>query len=191
MICETCQTAFVPKRRRAKFCSPNCAKVNARAVYQMKMRATEIERFWAKVDRKGPNDCWEWTRTTLPKGYGQCNWRGKTTQTHRLAYTLSNPLGIPDGWLVLHSCDNPPCCNPRHLWLGTSKDNSADMVNKRRQYIPKRRTHCIRGHEYSEENTWWVWQRGRTYLARRCKACYSDKYRAWRLTKKNEQRIGP
>lgn len=169
------------------------------------MRATEVERFWAKVDRKGPNDCWEWTRAKLPKGYGQCGWRGKTMQAHRLAYMLSNPQDIPDGLLVLHTCDNPPCCNPQHLRLGTAQDNSADMVNKSRQYRPARQTHCHLGHEYSEENTLWVWQRGRTYLSRRCKICQSDKYRAYhqknretllgksrarRMAKKDEQRTG-
>ena len=189
MICERCQIAFMPKRAMQKFCSPNCARANARSVYETKMRATEVERFWARVDRKGPSDCWEWTGAKLPKGYGQCNWRGQTTQTHRLAYALSNPQNIPGARLVLHTCDNPPCCNPQHLWLGTAKDNTADMMSKGRQKFISRRTHCPRGHEYSEENTLWVWQRRRTYLARRCKACQSDKFRTYhQKTRKTQLR---
>jgi len=163
--------------------------------------------FWNKVGKGQPDDCWEWTASRSRKGYGQCGWRGKSKQTHRVAYMLSNNLeNIPAGYQVLHTCDNPPCCNPRHLRLGTAKDNSADMVAKSRQHIPEQHTHCHRGHEYSEENTTWVWQHGRTYLARRCKACQSDKYRAyhqktrntrlakmreWRLAKKADQRIEP
>jgi hypothetical protein len=201
VICERCQTAFATKRRTAKFCSPNCARANARSVYETKMKATEIERFWAKVARKDPTDCWEWTRAKLPKGYGQCNWRGQRMQTHRLAYILSSSQDIPAERMVLHTCDNPPCCNPRHLWLGTAKDNSADMVSKGRQHIPICPTHCPQGHEYSEGNTLWLRKIGQTRHSPRCKTCqraYDQKtkearlanQRARRLAKKNEQRVG-
>ena len=81
-----------------------------------------------------PNGCWEWQGFRLPQGYGRI---GQTKPkrilyTHRVAWEAAfGP--IPDGLYVLHSCDNPPCCNPAHLWLGTHVDNMADMVKKNRQ----------------------------------------------------------
>jgi hypothetical protein len=96
------------------------------------MSRTLEERFWDKVDIQGPDDCWEWTASThYRKGYGQF-WAGGTMQlAHRYAYYLAT--GEKPGELcVLHTCDNPPCCNPAHLWLGTVADNNRDMADKDR-----------------------------------------------------------
>lgn len=90
-------------------------------------------RFWAKVDRRGPDDCWEWQRRSRHNhGYGTFR---KTTyesvKAHRLAYELE--IGpVPDGLEVCHRCDNPPCCNPAHLFLGSHADNLQDMRAKGR-----------------------------------------------------------
>ncbi len=89
------------------------------------------ERFRSRVDVKGPDDCWEWTAGKIPGGYGAVwdNSIGRHRHAHRLAWELANGP-IPDGLWVLHRCDNPPCCNPAHLWLGTQHDNDMDRTHK-------------------------------------------------------------
>lgn len=80
-----------------------------------------------------PNGCIEWTGSRSERGYGQISVHGgdRMVRTHRLAWTLAYGE-IPEGMNVCHSCDNPPCCNIEHLWLGTQADNVADMVAKGR-----------------------------------------------------------
>lgn len=100
----------------------------------MSHKKAVAERFWAKVSRLADNDaCWEWTAATSEKGYGRFSLgQGRSPQVaSRLAWELTNGP-IPDGLCVLHICDNPPCCNPAHLFLGTTADNNADMLAKGR-----------------------------------------------------------
>ena len=96
------------------------------------------ERFWSKVDRSGP--CWLWTDSVNANGYGQIGAGGrkgfKMFLTHRVAWELTNGA-IPEGLFVLHKCDNPPCCNPSHLFLGTQTDNQRDMASKGRQVFQR------------------------------------------------------
>lgn len=93
------------------------------------------EHFWGKIERGGADECWAWRANRNQSGYGLFDIRidGRRTSVgaHRKAWELTNGP-IPDGLLVMHRCDNPPCCNPAHLMLGTFKDNSADMVAKGR-----------------------------------------------------------
>lgn len=89
------------------------------------------ERFWSKVERRTARECWPWIASRFHFGHGQVGIGGKHTTAHRIAWELTNGA-IPDGLCVLHSCDNPPCCNPRHLFLGTRGDNAQDRKNKRR-----------------------------------------------------------
>ncbi len=91
-----------------------------------------VDRFWSRVDKKGPDDCWEWNRNILKNGYGQF-WCGEPVLAHRFSYEAINGEGSARGMKVLHRCDNPPCCNPDHLFLGTSKDNMDDKHQKGRQ----------------------------------------------------------
>lgn len=108
-------------------------------------RPNLAERLWAKVDQSGgPDACWLWTGAVATKeGYGSIRLTGAKAgkaMAHRVAYELTNGP-IPEGRHVLHRCDNPPCCNPAHLWVGTQQDNMSDMKAKGRQSRGERFPH--------------------------------------------------
>lgn len=84
---------------------------------------------------KPTSNCWLWTGGKNDTGYGTFNVNGKTYRVHRLIYEMHFGI-IPIGMWVLHKCDNPPCVNPMHLFLGTCADNNADMVKKGRLVNP-------------------------------------------------------
>ena len=90
-----------------------------------------MERFWSKVNKRGKNECWEWTAGKFSNGYGQFYFEGKQRKAHRISWVLENNF-IPKGKYILHKCDNPPCVNPNHLFLGTAKENMNDMRKKKR-----------------------------------------------------------
>lgn len=90
-----------------------------------------LERFFSKIDTRGPMDCWNWVATKNQKGYGRIKVDKMWYSAHRFLWQLVNGP-IPRGLLVCHSCDNPSCCNPNHLWLGTHQENMDDMVEKGR-----------------------------------------------------------
>lgn len=88
-------------------------------------------RFWAKVDKSaGPDACWLWTAAKRKTGYGLFYIR-RAHGSHRIAWAMDKGP-IPDGLCVCHRCDNPPCCNPAHLFLGTYADNNHDKEIKGR-----------------------------------------------------------
>ncbi len=98
---------------------------------------TLTERFWSKVDQSaGPNACWPWLKEVNNKGYGRFwiygNGSERSVQAHRFAVELATGGPITLGLIILHSCDNPPCCNPAHLRIGTYSENTADAIAKGR-----------------------------------------------------------
>jgi hypothetical protein len=131
------------------------------------------ELFWAKVDKNGPlpvlrpdlGPCWLWAASLNTTGYGQFSFKRTMTQAHRVAYRLT--IGpIPSGLVLDHLCDRRACVNPDHLTVTTHRQNilrggGASAVNLRK-------THCIRGHEFTEENTY---RRPSQPHIRQCRIC--------------------
>lgn len=104
-----------------------------------------MKRFWDKVNKT--EGCWLWTAWTNNKGYGALSWKHpwggyQNKLAHRISWELANGE-IPPGMCILHKCDTPSCVRPDHLFLGTKKDNSQDMLRKGRHYH-----HEVRGEEH-------------------------------------------
>jgi DNA-binding XRE family transcriptional regulator len=111
-------------------------------------RRSSPDDFWKHVAIGGPDDCWPWTAATDEHGYGRVRYQGRETHAHTRAWILTN--GDPGELGVLHHCDNPPCCNLAHLFLGTQAANMRDMAAKGRHprnesgYLPAGDDHHAR-----------------------------------------------
>lgn len=102
------------------------------------------ERFWSKVAIAGEDDCWPWLGMRQKTGYGNVREggrHGKLLRTHVLALKLHTNEEA-NGRSALHSCDNPPCCNPKHLRWGTAMDNVQDCINRGRR-ATRRPKKCV------------------------------------------------
>lgn len=105
--------------------------------------------------------CWEWTSYKMTVGYGRFCFGGKARSAHRESYKAFVDE-IPQGYWILHKCDNRACVNPDHLFAGTPKENTADMIAKDRRF-DNRKPECVRGHDMTS---------GYQYEYRRtCKEC--------------------
>lgn len=139
---------------------------------------TACERFWEKVIKT--EDCWLWQASTN-KGYGQFTLDGTMVSAHRFAY--EELVGkIPDGLVLDHKCRNRACVNPEHLEAVTQQVNV--LRGEGVGAVHAKKTHCPKGHEYTEENT--TLYRNKRY----CKACKREAMRLYRLKKKQEAENG-
>lgn len=131
--------------------------------------AIDVEaRFWSKVDKTG--ECWLWAAGRDKDGYGIFSIARRSLRAHRVAYELL--VGpIPQGLVIDHLCRNEPCVNPEHLEPVTVRENG--MRGDTFQARNAAKTHCIRGHEFTSENTWIDPARG----VRKCKACHREQNR--------------
>jgi hypothetical protein len=135
--CLHCAEPFRPLRDRkaAIYCSITCAA-------RHRKRQTLSEKFWGSVQRGHADECWPWLKSLNEGGYGRVCDAGRVRAAHRVAYELTHGTFDPQ-LCVLHACDNPKCCNPNHLSLGTQIDNIVDMDVKRRR-------RPVRGEEHGQ-----------------------------------------
>lgn len=144
-------------------------------------------RFWAKVDRLGPDECWRWTGGSRGVGYGAIKIERRAYDAHRVAYLITKGE-VPVGRLVMHTCDNRACCNPAHLCVGTHRDNSIDAIQKGRIVNP----HRIRTVPLTDEQMRELFEKfsrgvGKLQLAREYRVPVTSMYR---VLKKAEKLVG-
>lgn len=143
----------------------------------VRVDAPPTVRFWEKVD-KDTDDCWRWTATLNPGGYGQF-WNGaKLVSAHRWAYEhLVGP--IPDGLQLDHLCRVRNCVRPDHLEPVTHRENGLRGISP--NAVNAAKTHCKHGHEFTPENT--IVRTGKGRSGRECRECKRQKDRAYRRAK--------
>ena len=124
------------------------------------------------------NDCWEWTSAKIKAGYGEFHYQGKPVYAHRFAYELLKGK-IPKGFHIDHLCRNTICVNPEHMEPVTCKENL-----RRGEHVNQNtfKTHCIHGHEFTAENTYYHLRKSGT--RRYCKTCIRINSRKY-LEKRN------
>ena len=145
----------------------------SRVCVDMYQKTTE-QRFWSKVDKT--NSCWEWI-AGKNNGYGQFKLNGKMINAHRISYILTKG-SIPEGLQINHICRNHSCVNPDHLEAVTQKENVLKGIGA--CAINSRKTCCILGHKFTEENTYL------DSVGRHCKICRKITNHNLRLNRKKQ-----
>lgn len=157
-VCITCGRWFVRSKGQKDYCNAAC-------------------RFWPKVERRGPQECWPWLLAPNPKGYGKFKCDGEQL-AHRVALWLHT--GKRPGEAVRHTCDNPICCNPSHLIDGTQLENIQDRNFKGRSArfvgIENWRS------KLTEDQVRWI-RRSRRTLREMAETCGVSKFAVWSVVK--------
>lgn len=123
--------------------------------------------FWDRVDKKSENPCWVWTRPKTDLGYGVYFNKAKRFLAHRYSFELKNGK-IPRGLVLDHLCRNPACIRPDHLEAVTQKENVLRSQGTGAKFA--RRKRCLKGHPFTEENTFIRTDGG----ARKCRKCMKE-----------------
>ena len=137
LLCSHCDISFDKPDRQYRhyqkkgqtrfYCSRTC---RAQAYSR---RCQESFDIWKFIDKRGPDECWPWQHRTNKDGYGIVTYKFRTVGAHRVVFLITHGLEDLAG-VVMHTCDFPPCCNPRHLKAGSRQDNSDDCMAKNRIY---------------------------------------------------------
>lgn len=146
-----------------RLCACGCGRAVPTAQYPSLQRrylhnhhlAVPLEqRFWEKVAKRGPDECWEW-QAARRQSYGVIRVAGKTRLAHRLALEIALGRPLAPGAQALHSCDNPPCCNPAHLHEGDAALNMAEMSSRGRHWAKRRPDKVLRGESHGRALLTW------------------------------------
>ena len=147
----------------------------------------DYSRFWVYVTPLGLQDCWEWQDRRMPSGYGRLKLDDTShALAHRVSLIISGRLPSLEKPLALHSCDNPPCCNPNHLSWGTHKENMR-QARVRGLMVTYEKDFCIRGHPMSGNNLRlkpFTASNGVRYYNRLCRECENMMQQARRAAKR-------
>lgn len=126
-VCEVCKSTFTHWASKPhRYCSRACFFTGRKREF--------VDRFWAKIERRSISECWPWTAGHISFGYGMvfdpdC---GRNRPSHQVAWELYYGEQFPSWLQGNHHCDNPPCCNPTHVYAGTALENMADAVTRGR-----------------------------------------------------------
>lgn len=125
----------------------NPIAVSQRAILLSELTESVLSRFYAKFERGDDSCCWPWVAAKSNSGYGRFYIsKGRMVTATRLAWMIANQKDWPEDRLACHTCDNPICVNPSHIWAGTLRENAIDSIQKGRQ--PRvLKEFCSRGHD--------------------------------------------
>lgn len=170
-FCPVCGASLSPTR---VFCSRNCATV----AINRRRRTDPLVRIKRGIAIDQNNGCWVWQRRRFPNGYGCLKLNGRNHIVSRVMFVLTYGK-LPPGRYAHHKCANKSCCNPRHL-EALSPYEHVERSPKFLGFVNRHKSHCVNGHEFSEENTY-IDSRG----GRHCRKCRVIRNIQWRRKKTN------
>lgn len=157
-ICKVCKQADRVRRREA---------------WRNKPDPTIAERLWAKVDKRGPDDCWNWLGALSNRGYGAIFYKGADQPAHRVMMELQgHTVDYSKKQVVDHICKNIRCVNPRHLRVVLQAENCGPLANPTPFEHHRTKTACDNGHPFTPENTHYYTNAHQRNPTRLCLACY-------------------